>query len=558
MDHVVVPKGIPVLEPRLETAAAHMAGGKLISHLIDGSDEHSGSTSAYCGTGCQSAFGTCTGSGSTTTTQGSTKTSATPSSTPSKYASLTDCLGKRSVPIKLVSDADWNTYEATYNTRLQYVPAAITLPTTSQHISDSVVCAGLFGVKVQAKSGGHSYASFSTGGVNGALMIDLENLQNVSVDTKGIATVGAGIRLGTLATDIYNQAQRALPHGTCPGVGIGGHFTHGGFGYSSRAWGLALDTIVGLDVVLANGSFVHATTTAYPDIFWALRGAADSIGVVVNFYLQTNPAPTSVVNWSFGFSNMFANAKTISAAFSHIQDFVQNATVVDRKLGMGMYLDGVGFSVSGTYFGDIKTFNNTIAPELLRTLPTPSSSSVQTMSWLDSLTALGGSTTLVEPVHGYAAHDNFFAKSVTAPQPLTSAAINSYFSYIVQKGVNPPTPWFSIINLYGGPDSQINNKDTTFAAYSDRSSLWVAQHYGFADLGTAFPSAGLDFVAGLNTAMTSQMPTTNFGAYLNYVDPSLTAQQAHTLYYGDALYAKLKTVKTAVDPGNVFANPQSI
>jgi hypothetical protein len=39
---------------------------------------------------------------------------------------------------------------------------------------------------------------------------------------------------------IYNQGQRALPHGTFPGVGIGGHYTHGGFGYSSRRWGMYL------------------------------------------------------------------------------------------------------------------------------------------------------------------------------------------------------------------------------------------------------------------------------------------------------------------------------
>jgi FAD/FMN-containing dehydrogenase len=177
-------------------------------------------------------------------------------------------LASKNVPIKLITDPDWNTYAATYNVRLQYTPAVIVLPLTFQHISDAVVCAGKAGVKVQAKSGGHSYASFSTGGKDGSMVIDLENLQNVSVDSKGLATVGSGLRLGNLATAIFNQAGRALPHGTCPGVGVGGHFTHGGFGYSSRAWGLSLDTIVALDIVLANGSYVHATQNNYPDVFY--------------------------------------------------------------------------------------------------------------------------------------------------------------------------------------------------------------------------------------------------------------------------------------------------
>ena len=100
------------------------------------------------------------------------------------------------------------------------------------------------------------------------MVVDLENLQTINVGVNGIATVGAGVRLGNLALGLYNQAKRALPHGTCPGVGIGGHFTHGGYGYDSRKWGLALDTIVALDVVLANGSFVHATAKTYPKLYY--------------------------------------------------------------------------------------------------------------------------------------------------------------------------------------------------------------------------------------------------------------------------------------------------
>jgi FAD binding domain-containing protein/berberine-like enzyme len=458
----------------------------------------------------------------------------------------------------LASDSDWTTYEATYNTRLQNTPLVIAVPTTEQQVSDAVVCASQAGVNVQAKSGGHSYASFST--PNGGMMIDLENFQDVSVDSNGVATVGAGLRLGNLALAIYNQANRALSHGTCPGVGIGGHFTHGGFGYSSRAWGLALDSIVALDVVLANGTQIHATTDSYPEIFWALRGAADSFGIIVAFYLQTQPAPSSVINYSYSLPNMFSQLSTVVSAFSHIQDFAQNSSVVDSLLGLGMYMDGNGFSVSGTYFGTQDHFNSVIAPELLRTLPTPSSSSVQTLSWIDSLTALGGAGTLSEPVHGYSAHDDFFASSVTVPEssPLTTDALNSYFGYIISSGRSPPTPWFSIINLYGGPGSLINTKDTTFAAYADRSSLWVAQHYADLSSGGAFPESGIQFVQGLNDAMTSAMPGVAFGKYLNYVDSTLTADQAHEVYYGDALYAQLKSLKDVVDPADVFANPQSI
>ena len=102
------------------------------------------------------------------------------------------------------------------------------------------------------------------------MTIDLEGFQEISLDAKFIAKVGGGVRLGNLALGIYNQnnAKRALPHGTCPGVGLGGHATHGGYGYSSRNWGLALDSITAMDVVLANGSSIHTTATSYPDIYY--------------------------------------------------------------------------------------------------------------------------------------------------------------------------------------------------------------------------------------------------------------------------------------------------
>lgn len=158
-----------------------------------------------------------TSSGVSSSSSGSSTTSSSsPTSTP---ATLTDCLGSKNVPIKLVTDADWNTYAATYNTRLQNTPKVIIIPTTQQHVQDAVVCAAAANVPVQAKSGGHSYASYST--PQNGMEIDLENFQDVSVDASGVATVGSGIRLGNLATAIYNQGQRALSHGTCPGVGIG-------------------------------------------------------------------------------------------------------------------------------------------------------------------------------------------------------------------------------------------------------------------------------------------------------------------------------------------------
>lgn len=354
-----------------------------------------------------------------------------------------------------------------------------------------------------------------------------------------------------------------MPHGTCPGVGVGGHFTHGGFGYDSRIWGLSLDTIVAMDVVLANGSIVHTTQSSYPEIYYALRGAADSFGIVTTFYLQTLPAPSSVVVFSINLSQVTKNAATATAGFLKLQDFVLNSPLMDRNLNLGMYIDSSSFSISGWFFGNQTYFNTTILPEMIAGFPAPSASSISITSqhWIQALTTEAGSDPLIEPLEGYDLHDTFYAKSITTKQtkPLTKAALTAFFKYLYGAGANAANPWFSIINLYGGKDSQINIRDINFSAYKDRDSLWVFQNYGFTSNNKPpFNQNIVTFVDGMNSALVNAQSDGEFGAYLNYVDPRLSATEAATLYYGKDLYEKLAALKKRVDPKSVFWNPQAI
>jgi hypothetical protein len=199
----------------------------------------------------------------------------------------------------------------------------------------------------------------------------------------------------------------------------------------------------------------------------------------------------------------------------------------------------------------VDEFNSKIKPEFMRNLPTPGTVTVQSYNYYDYLVLVSGKTSIKEPLTGYDEHENFFAKSITVPEKdggLSATALNAFFDHLQTAGsVN----YYVIINLYGGPGSAINSKDTTFAAYADRDSLWVFQNYG----NTAASSG---FIEGINSAIINAQPKTTFGAYLNYVDPSYDAPTAHKVYYGDALYAKLLSLKKQVDPQGVFWNPQAI
>jgi FAD/FMN-containing dehydrogenase len=88
------------------------------------------------------------------------------------------------------------------------------------------------------------------------------------------ATVGSGVLLGDLTKLMHDNGNRAMAHGTCPQVGIGGHATIGGLGPLSRQWGAALDHIMEVEVVLANSSIVRASDTQNQDLFFVSRISA--------------------------------------------------------------------------------------------------------------------------------------------------------------------------------------------------------------------------------------------------------------------------------------------
>ena len=113
-----------------------------------------------------------------------------------------------------------------YNLDVAVTPAAVVRPQTAQDISGIIKCANANGVKIQAKSGGHSYGNYGLGGADGAVAIDMVNFQEFSMDPNTWqATVGAGTRLGEVTKKMHNAGGRAMAHGVCPDVGTGGHAT---------------------------------------------------------------------------------------------------------------------------------------------------------------------------------------------------------------------------------------------------------------------------------------------------------------------------------------------
>ena len=117
-------------------------------------------------------------------------------------------------------------------------------------------------------------------------------------------------------------------------VGVGGHVLHGGYGFASHTYGLALDNLISATVVLANSTVVTASNTTNTDKFWALRGAGSSYGIVTSFQFQTFPAPNSNIIFEYVFS---FNQSQAQAAHAVLQNYAN--TTMSAPMNMRFYIN---------------------------------------------------------------------------------------------------------------------------------------------------------------------------------------------------------------------------
>lgn len=335
----------------------------------------------------------------------------------------------------------------------------------------------------------------------------------------------------------------------------GGHATHGGYGYDSRLWGLALDTIVGLDVVLANGSFIHANETQNTEMWYALRGAADAFGIVTHFYMQTLAAPEDVTYFTANLSSTLSSADKVSAAFLKTQEFVLTSPLLTPNISFGFNVNsGGGLAITGMcMFCDLPFFRDVVFPQLLSGFNIDSRN-VTNLSWIDTLSTLAAPDPLAQPLQNYNLHDTFYVKSLVTKneRPLTPGAVHAFFEYILSHQ-SPEIPYFSIINLYGAPGSAIDSGEVSSSSHADMDALWVFQNYGYTPNHLPpWDDRISKVIEGMTDAITTAQPAGNFSGYVNYVDPDLTAEEAAEEYYGAYTYDKLLGIKTEVDSGFVF------
>jgi FAD/FMN-containing dehydrogenase len=184
-------------------------------------------------------------------------------------------------------DSEYDATRALYNGMIDKRPKLIARCVDVADVTAAVNYARDQGLLVAIRGGGHNGPGL--GSCNDGMMVDLSMMKSVRVDPASrTVRVDAGCTSGDVdhATHAFGLA---VPFGIVSTTGVSGLTLGGGTGYLTRSHGLTIDNLLEADIVLADGSFVTASSDRHPDLFWALRGGGGNFGVVTSFLFQAHP-----------------------------------------------------------------------------------------------------------------------------------------------------------------------------------------------------------------------------------------------------------------------------
>jgi hypothetical protein len=215
------------------------------------------------------------------------------SATVIEQAALADLKASLRGPLLLAGDPGYDDARRVLNRSIDRRPALVVQPTGVADVQSAVRFASERELLVAVKCGGHSFGGKST--CDGGMQIDLSRLRGVRVDPRSrVAWVEGGSLLGEMDHETLAHGL-ATTAGTVSHTGVAGLTLGGGFGRLARRFGLAIDNLRAVDVVTADGRYLHADTGENPDLFWGVRGGGGNFGVVTGFEFGLHPMQRQVV-----------------------------------------------------------------------------------------------------------------------------------------------------------------------------------------------------------------------------------------------------------------------
>jgi hypothetical protein len=422
-------------------------------------------------------------------------------------------------------DAKYNSARRVWNWRYDEHPAMIAQCANSDDVRRSVEFARKQNLLTAIRSGGHSFAGYST--CDGGLVIDLSQMKQIKIDSaKRAARAEPGIPIADF-DNAAAPAGLAASLGACPDVGVGGLTLGGGNGWLESVYGTACDNLTSVDLVTADGELARADANEHPDLYWAMRGAGANFGVATALEYKLYPVSTIM------FGSLEYQPSQVREVLRFLREYAPHAP--DQ---LGLIIDVPGqFGESGAeltvaYVGDAKQGGPII--KHLRDATKPMSGAIQPTPYKDTV------GTEAPPGGPFASHrrHGFFP---TIGDPVIEAAIESV--------ATRPSKWSKLTFYFAhGARCRIAPTATAYSLRQVGFECWIQSYW----TGSAAEAAS---IAWVNKFWERTGALANGKVYVNYLEDE--GDERVRAAYGPN-YDRLVTLKNKYDPGNFFRLNQNI
>ncbi len=438
----------------------------------------------------------------------------------------------------LPDDPRYDEARTVYNAMIDKRPAVIARCATTEDVAASVNFARENELVVAARSGGHSVAGLSV--CEGGIVIDLAGLNVIEVDPAAKrAQAGGGVLWGDFDAVTQEHALH-VPGGRVTTTGIGGFTTGGGYGWTSSRYGLACDSLLSAEVVLADGSVVTASEQENEDLFWGIRGGSGNFGVVTEFEFRLHELGPIVLAglalWPIDRASDVLRGwrDYVDSAPDELSTACVFATAPPEEFVPDHLKGQAALVIAAMYVGDPEEGARVIQP--LRDLD-PDVDLIQPMPYTAFQAILDASAP-----SGYRSYWRGEYMS-----ELTDEAIDTVLEHAPTL-IAAAIPFSQTIIFRIGQGVTAVADDAT--AFSHRDA-----NYLFHPISVWKDPADDERLIATNRAFADAMrPFGTGGAYLNFTPEADRVRDA----YGDEKYERLAALKDKYDPDNVFRMNQNI